>query len=80
MYGSSRVDCASESGSLDTLTLRLARVARARWIALLMAGTDVSRHSAISDADQPSTSVSSSAARWRAGRCCSAATNARRVL
>ena len=59
---------------------RVASVARARCSALLTAATDVSRLSATSAADQPSTSVRSSAARCLGGRCCSAATNARRML
>ena len=47
--------------------------ARARWSALFTAGTVVSSSSATSRACQPSTSRKISTARWRPGRCCSAA-------
>ena len=51
-------------------------VARARWSALFVAATLVSRSVAVSLAGQPSTSRAISAARWRGGRTCIAARNA----
>ena len=55
-------------------------VARARWSALLTEATLVSSSSATSVACQRSTSQRISTARWRGGRCCSAATNASRIV
>src|SRR6266542_2595603 len=55
-------------------------VARARWSALFTDATLVSSSSATSDAFHRSTSHRISTARWRAGRCWSAATNARRIV
>ena len=54
-------------------------MARARWSALLTDATLVSSSSATSVACQRSTSHRISTDRWREGRCCSAATNARRI-
>jgi hypothetical protein len=54
-------------------------VARARWSALFTDATDDSMIAAASAADSLSTSHKISAARCRAGRCCSAVTNARRT-
>ncbi len=54
-------------------------VARARWSALLTAAVLMSSSSATSLAFQRSTSHRIRTARWRAGRCWSAATNARRI-
>jgi hypothetical protein len=51
-------------------------VARARWRALLTAGTEVSSNSATSAALQPSTSRRTSTARCRAVSCCKATTKA----
>jgi hypothetical protein len=56
-----------------------ASVARARWWALLTAATLVSSSSATSEACQRRTSHRMSTDRWRAGRCWSAATKARRT-
>ena len=53
---------------------------RALLAALLTAATLVSSSSATSLAFQCSTSQRMSAARWRGGRCCSAATKASRML
>ena len=61
-------------------TSRSARVARARCSALLTDATLVSSSSATSVACQRSTSRRISTARCRGGRCCSAATNARRIV
>ena len=55
-------------------------VARARWSALLTDATLVSSSSATSLERQRSTSHRISTARWRAGRCWSAATNASRIV
>ena len=55
-------------------------VARARCKMLLTAGTEVSSASATSAAFHRSTSRSTSTARWRGGRCCSAAIRASRML
>ena len=55
-------------------------VARARCSALLTDATLVSSSSATSVAFQRSTSRRISTARCRGGRCCSAATNARRIV
>ena len=55
-------------------------VARARCSALLTEATLVSSSSATSVAFQRSTSQRISTARWRGGRCCSAATNASRIV
>jgi hypothetical protein len=60
--------------------LRVSSVARARCSALFTAARLMSSASAVSAADQLSTCVSSSTARWRGGRYCSAATNASRML
>ena len=68
---------ASASGSSPS---RSASVARARWSALLTDATLVSSSSATSVACQRSTSRRMSTARWRGGRCCSAVTNASRML
>ena len=57
-----------------------ARVARARCSALFTDATVVSSSSATSAACQRSTSRRISTARWRGGRCCSAATNASRIV
>jgi hypothetical protein len=54
-------------------------VERLRCSALFTDATDVSSSSATSDACQRRTSQRISTARWRAGRCCRAATNARRI-
>ena len=56
------------------------RVALARCSALLTDATLVSRSSATSAAFQRSTSQRIRTARWRGGRCCSAATNASRIV
>ena len=56
-----------------------ASVARARWSALLTDATVVSSSSATSSAFQCRTSRRIRTARWRGGRCWSAATNARRI-
>ncbi len=56
--------------------IRPSMAARARWSALLAAATVVPSISATSFAEKPSTSRRMSTARWRPGRCCSAATNA----
>ena len=64
----------------SALTSLASSVARARWSALLTDATLVSRSSATSVAFQRSTSQRISTARWRGGRCCSAATNARRIV
>ena len=58
---------------------RLDKVARARWSALLTDATLVSSSSATSLACHRNTSRRMSTARWRAGRCWSAVTNARRM-
>ena len=58
----------------------LAIVARARCRALLTEATVVSSSSATSVACQRSTSQRISTARWRGGRCCSAATKASRIV
>ncbi len=63
-----------------TLTLLASSVARARCSALLTEATLVSSSSATSVAFQRSTSHRISTARWRGGRCCRAATNARRIV
>ena len=55
-------------------------LARARWRALLTAGTLVSSTDAISLAGQPSTSRAMSAARCRGGRTCSAARKASSIV
>ena len=55
-------------------------VARARWSALFTEATLVSSSSATSAAFQRSTSHRISTARWRGGRCWSAATNASRIV
>ena len=55
---------------------RSSTVARARWSALLTDCGVVSSESAVSLAEKPSTSRRISAARWRGGRCWSAATKA----
>ena len=55
-------------------------VARARCSALLTEATEVSSSSATSVACQRSTSRRMSTARWRGGRCCSAATKASRSV
>ena len=55
---------------------RVSSVARARCRALLTEASLVSSISATSAARKPSTSRSTSTARWRGGRCCRAATNA----
>ena len=54
-------------------------MARARWSALFTDATMVSSSSATSVACHRSTSQRISTARWRAGRCCRAATKARRI-
>ena len=59
---------------------RESSVARARCSALLTEATDVSSSWATSSACQRSTSRRISTARWRGGRYCSAATNARRIV
>ena len=53
-----------------------ASVARARCTALFTDAVVVTIIVATSAAENPRTSMSSSAARWLPGRCCSAATNA----
>ena len=60
---------ASDSGSGASVTSRLPSVARARCSALFTEATEVSRLSAISAADQPTTSARSSTARCFGGRC-----------
>ena len=72
---------ASLSGGGASVVVRLdsARVARARWSALLTDATEVSSSSATSEASQRRTSRRMSTARWRAGSCCRAATKARRM-
>ena len=62
------------------LTLLASSVARARCSALLTEATLVSSSSATSLAFQRRTSQRISTARWRGGRCCSAATNASRIV
>lgn len=62
------------------MSAEVASLARARCRALVTAGTVISRSSAVSAAERPSTCVRSRLARWRGGRCCSAATNANRML
>ena len=62
------------------LTLLASSVARARCSALLTDATLVSSSSATSAAFQRRTSQRIRTARWRGGRCCSAATNARRIV
>ena len=57
-----------------------ARVARARWRALLTDATLVSSSSATSAAGQRRTSRRISTARCLGGRCCKAATNASRIV
>ena len=59
---------------------RSSSVARARWSALFTEATLVSSSSATSLAFQRRTSHRIRTARWRAGRCWSAATNARRIV
>ena len=65
-----RVACWLRSGSSSSIVLW------ARCSALETAAAEVSSASAISAGAKPSTSRRISAARWRAGRCWSAATNA----
>ena len=68
------------SGStVSSVRPRSAICAWARWRAELTAAVVVSSASATSAADQRSTSRRMSTARCRAGRCCSAATNASRI-
>ena len=55
-------------------------MARARCSALLTDATVVPSSSAVSAALHCRTSRKMSTARWRAGRCCSAATNASRIV
>ena len=67
------------SWTVSSVRPRSAIWACARWRAELTAAVVVSSASATSAADQRSTSRRISTARWRAGRCCSAATKASRI-